>query len=253
MTTRLLNDDLSEKGRQSVTVRVAADGHTKAFVLKKPKNLSKLYFLKLTLEDKAGKLVSDNFYWLSTSPEIPGEMNEARDSFSLEPRSVPDYTALNALPPVKVTVSNQFAREGGETVANVTVKNPSNKLAFAAHLAVTQGKGGNEIGPTYWQDNYFSLLPGEERTVQGRIATKHLEVPNRFWSWMDGTCRSSRSSSDCRDGSQVVTTQKPPQAVEKSACDGRRCAPSRSWPRQSMMYSTVGRRSSLTPATEESP
>ena len=175
VTARLLNNDLSEKGRQSATIRVAADGHTKAFVLTAPADLSRLYFLKLTLEDQAGKLVSDNFYWLSTVPEIPGKLNETRGSFSIKPRSVPDYTALNALPPVKVTVSNQFAREGDETVANVTVKNPSHHLAFAVHLAVTQGNGGNEIGPTYWQDNYFSLLPGEARTVQGRIATKHLE------------------------------------------------------------------------------
>ena len=175
VTARLLNDDLSEKGRQTATVRVASDGHTKAFVLKRPKGLSKLYFLKLTLEDAAGKLVSDNFYWLSISPEIAGTMNEHWEDFSMKPRSAPDYTALDKLPPAKVTVSKQFAREGGETVANVTVKNPSDKLAFAVHLAVTQGQGGNEIGPTYWQDNYFSLLPGEERTVQGRFATEHLE------------------------------------------------------------------------------
>jgi exo-1,4-beta-D-glucosaminidase len=175
VTARLLGNDLSEKGRQSATVRVAADGHTRAFVLKKPKDLSKLYFLKLTLEDNSDKLVSDNFYWLSTSPETPGKIVGDWDEFSISPRSVPDYTALDGLPPVKLDVAKQFTRQGPETVAAVTVKNPSDKLAFAVHLAITQGKGGNEIGPTYWQDNYFSLLPGEQRTVEGRIATEHLE------------------------------------------------------------------------------
>jgi len=175
VTARLLNNDLSEKGRQSATVGVAADGQSKAFVLKKPGDLSKLFFLKLTLEDKAGKPVSDNFYWLSTSPETTGTMNRDWEKFSIQPRSVPDYRALEGLAPVKLSVAHQFVPQGKETVAKVTVTNPSGTLALAVHLAVTQGAGGHEIGPTYWQDNYFSLLPGERRTVEGRLATEHLE------------------------------------------------------------------------------
>ena len=32
-------------------------------------------------------------------------------------------------------------------------------------LKVDKGKGGEEILPVVWQDNYISLLPGEKREI----------------------------------------------------------------------------------------
>jgi hypothetical protein len=49
----------------------------------------------------------------------------------------------------------------------VTVKNPSKSVAFMTHLRLTRGPGGDNIVPVFWSDNYFSLLPGEERRVTG--------------------------------------------------------------------------------------
>jgi len=40
-------------------------------------------------------------------------------------------------------------------------------------LAVEAGKPSEEILPVLWEDNYFSLLPGEERTVEARFPSKH--------------------------------------------------------------------------------
>jgi exo-1,4-beta-D-glucosaminidase len=37
------------------------------------------------------------------------------------------------------------------------------------HLRVTRGKGGVDITPIFWEDNYFSLLPGESRTVAAKF------------------------------------------------------------------------------------
>jgi hypothetical protein len=33
------------------------------------------------------------------------------------------------------------------------------------HLRVTKGKGGEDLAPIFWSDNYFSLLPGEVHEV----------------------------------------------------------------------------------------
>ena len=38
------------------------------------------------------------------------------------------------------------------------------------HTRLTQGKNGFDIVPVFWDDNYFSLLPGEVKTVEGRYA-----------------------------------------------------------------------------------
>jgi exo-1,4-beta-D-glucosaminidase len=48
------------------------------------------------------------------------------------------------------------------------VKNPSASVAFMVHLRLTQGPGGADIVPVLWEDNYFSLLPGESRVVSMR-------------------------------------------------------------------------------------
>ena len=49
----------------------------------------------------------------------------------------------------------------------MTVKNSSKSVAFMTHLRLTRGPGGDNIVPVFWSDNYFSLLPGEERRVTG--------------------------------------------------------------------------------------
>ncbi len=36
------------------------------------------------------------------------------------------------------------------------------------HPRVTRGKGGEDVAPIFWSDNYFSLLPGEKLRVTAR-------------------------------------------------------------------------------------
>ena len=50
-------------------------------------------------------------------------------------------------------------------MTHVTVENPGKSLAFFVHLKVNDDKTGEEILPGIWEDNYFSLLPGEKREV----------------------------------------------------------------------------------------
>jgi exo-1,4-beta-D-glucosaminidase len=38
-------------------------------------------------------------------------------------------------------------------------------VAFQVHLRITKGKDGDDLVPIFWDDNYFSLLPGEEKSV----------------------------------------------------------------------------------------
>jgi exo-1,4-beta-D-glucosaminidase len=57
------------------------------------------------------------------------------------------------------------AQQAGKGTVTVKVKNPSNDVAFLVQMRLTKGKGGDDIVPIFWDDNYFSLLPGEEKTV----------------------------------------------------------------------------------------
>jgi exo-1,4-beta-D-glucosaminidase len=56
----------------------------------------------------------------------------------------------------------------GDTV-HVRIKNPSQSLAFQVQLAVEAGNPADEVVPVLWEDNYVSLLPGEERVIEAKF------------------------------------------------------------------------------------
>jgi exo-1,4-beta-D-glucosaminidase len=125
--------------------------------------LSETYFLRLTLQDATGKIVGSNFYWLSTSPETLDW--EKSNWYTTPTATYANFTALKQLPKEKLDVSSTSERNGDESTTRVTVKNQGKGLAFFVHLKVDRSKGGEEILPVMWQDNYFSLMPGEEREI----------------------------------------------------------------------------------------
>lgn len=180
VTAKVYDFDLQERCDQTATVDVESDGKKKVFVLAWPSGLTQSHYLRLELADREGKRVSDNFYWLSTVPDVPGRKRETHNAFSIEPKSVADHTDLNKLPPMELTTSYRFTSEGEEGIAQVRVENKTDKLAFLVHLAVTKGKGGAEVSPTYWDENYFSLLPGEKREVRAVFAQEDLAGASPF-------------------------------------------------------------------------
>jgi exo-1,4-beta-D-glucosaminidase len=124
--------------------------------------------VSLRLSDPAGKTVSENFYWLSTSPET---LDWPKSNWYMTPtKTFAGYTALNSLPRVELKVTSDTAAQGAERVTTVTVTNPSRALAFGVRLKVNKGADGDEVLPVIWEDNYFALLPGETRRV---TATYH--------------------------------------------------------------------------------
>ena len=66
----------------------------------------------------------------------------------------------------------RHASEGDYAVTHVMVENPSQNLAFFVRLKVN--KNGEELLPVIWQDNYFSLLPGEKREVTATYRASEL-------------------------------------------------------------------------------
>ena len=164
VTAKLINIDGKEVDSREATIDVPADAAAKALDLAKPANLSTTYFLKLYLRDGSGKLVSENFYWLSTNLDTL-DWAKRKDTVYTPQKDFADLTGLNTLPPVNLEITTSVDRDGSRGYGAVKVKNPSNSVAFQIHLRVTKGRGGDDLVPIFWDDNYFSLLPGEGRTV----------------------------------------------------------------------------------------
>ena len=168
LAVRVLNMDGTQKFSKETTVDAGADSTMKIFALPQIDGLSSTYFLDLRISDAAGNLVGSNFYWLSTKPEM---LDWAKSNWYTTPTaSFADYTALAQLPKVKLKVSSLSERNVEEAVTRVTVENRSKSVAFFVRLKLDIGKGGEEILPVIWQDNYVSLLPGEKREI---TATYH--------------------------------------------------------------------------------
>ena len=173
VTAKIFNFDLKEKLSKTALLSIGPDGKTEAFKIVFPAGLSKTYFLKLKLEDGSGREITDNFYWLSTTKDIEGTKIEAKsplgfdwDLFIAKPKSVADFTDLEKLPKVELEKSFEIKQDSTEIMGVVKIKNPGKSLAFMVHLALTKGAGGDEITPAYWNDNYFSLFPGEEKAIK---------------------------------------------------------------------------------------
>jgi len=173
-TARLFNIDGLEIDSENDKVELPADSAVKAFDLPKPANLSTTYFLKLYLHDASGKLISDNFYWLSTKLDTL-DWSKRRDTVYTPQKEFADLTGLNSLRTVKLEWNSSARQEAGKQIVTVNVKNPTSSVAFQVHLRVTKGQDGDDVVPIFWGDNYFSLLPGEDKTATATYAVSDTE------------------------------------------------------------------------------
>jgi exo-1,4-beta-D-glucosaminidase len=174
VTAKLFNLDAKEKGAREGTMNVAPDSSTKAFDLPKVDDLTKTYFLRLRLHDSGGKLLSDNFYWLSTKPDVL-DWKHKKDTVYTPQAEFGDLTGLNTLPETTLDVTSAKEAVTGKAGVRVTVRNPGASIAFMVHLRMTRGKSGEDLTPIFWSDNYFSLLPGEQKQVTATYDPSDLE------------------------------------------------------------------------------
>jgi exo-1,4-beta-D-glucosaminidase len=169
---RVLNLDLTEKFSREAALDAEPDSTRTLFALPKIEGLSRTYFLKLDLNDSAGHALSNNFYWLSTKPDVS---DWDKSTWYYTPiSSYADFTGLATLPRVRLDASSTSRTEGQDEVTLVRLKNPSSSLAFFVHLQIRKGSEGEDVRPIYWQDNYLSLLPGETREITATYAASEL-------------------------------------------------------------------------------
>ena len=107
------------------------------------RNTPGISFVLLRLKDGGGRLISHNIYWMSPHH---------------------DFTTLGQMPAASVQVKVlRTESDGGQRHLVLEFTNHSGKLAFFLNPQLV--KDGEEVLPSYWSDNYFSLAAGESRTL----------------------------------------------------------------------------------------
>ncbi|MCX6302431.1 MAG: hypothetical protein NTW82_09625 [Bacteroidia bacterium] len=155
-TAKLYDFNLKEVLSKEVIADVKADDSKKVIMLDPPKGA--VSFLKLELLDNTGKEISSNFYWLS------GKGDEKAD-----------FTALNRLPKVNLNYSvSEKVKVNDKYTLTVDLENPTASLAFFVNPKIIMQNSKDLVLPVFWEDNYFSLLPGEKRQVKVEFNEKNL-------------------------------------------------------------------------------
>ncbi len=166
---RVYNFDSKEIFFKTIPVNIGENKSKKILDIPE-KGLSLLYFIDLKLKNQEGKVVGDNFYWLSTKKDILDE--KGTTWFYTPTKEFADFTGLVKLPEVTLDVKHRFETSNTKQLVHVTLKNPTDKIAFFIELKVVDKQSGRSILPIFWDDNYISLLPGEVKVISGRFSTK---------------------------------------------------------------------------------
>ena len=156
-SVKIYDFNMNEISSSTVDASVNADATEKIVTIDIPKDITKIYFLKLELQDGAGKQLSSNFYWLSSNGDDKA-----------------DFTDLAKLPKTDIDVNvSPLQKDGNKCSFTVTLQNPGNDLAFAVNPKILLLTSREPILPVKWDDNYFSLLPQEKREIKVEFEMKN--------------------------------------------------------------------------------
>jgi exo-1,4-beta-D-glucosaminidase len=178
----LANEDLKDAENLTVKIRAFDIGskeifagqwtgdiksNTSKFVfkLKDIKGLTPVWFLDIRIYDKDNRELDNSFYWLSIKKDIL-DYEAAKKlpwPFYTPTKQFADFTSLDKLPKVQLQCDYQFRKDENSGNISLKIKNPSETIAFFIFLDVTDPETGKPVLPIYWNDNYVTLLPGEER------------------------------------------------------------------------------------------
>jgi len=112
-------------------------------------------FLKLILIDNSGREIANNFYWLQKDD---------------------DYRELESIAAPDLNLSAEEDEDDNTKKIKVKITNNGKSVALMTRLKVIDEISREEILPSYWSDNYLSLLPNECVEVFADIDLR--DVPN---------------------------------------------------------------------------
>jgi Exo-beta-D-glucosaminidase Ig-fold domain/Glycosyl hydrolases family 2/F5/8 type C domain/Glycosyl hydrolases family 2, sugar binding domain len=148
---RIYSMDGSVQWEKSIDLACREDSTVTCFKLDFPKNLSPVHFIKLILK-QGDKIISENFYW----------------------RGVEDgnYRALRDLPKINLRSNTSLSLAGDSWLLTTNIRNTSNVPVLMIRLKVVGKRSGERILPALYSDNYFSLMPGEEKVIIMKIKNR---------------------------------------------------------------------------------
>jgi len=126
------------------------------------KSPTDLIFIRLTVKDASGAVLGDTLYWHNWKDYMR-------------------YETLNTLPEVSLdtSISGKTVVSGeigsGNHRYTITLTNKSSEPAVQTRIRTLGSETKQDILPAFYSDNYFSLMPGESKTVTVEFNPKYLK------------------------------------------------------------------------------
>jgi len=126
------------------------------------KSSTDLVFIRLTVKDGSGNVLGDTLYWHNWKDymnyESLNRLPEVRLSTAVSPRS---------------TVTAEIGK-GNDLYTN-TLSNSDSAPAVQTRIRTISSATDEDILPSFYSDNYFSLMPGESKMVTVEFNPKYLK------------------------------------------------------------------------------
>lgn len=157
---------------KSQTINIPEDGVVNdIFTIDFPANITQVHFIKLRLYNEKGKEVANTFYWRSN--------DKYEGSTTLTGPTSSGFEDLAKLKQVQLKTRHQVYEENGRHFIKAEIKNSSSTLAFFTQLQLLD-ENKKPVRPSFYTDNFFSLLPGESKTILIETAIEDMPAKPTF-------------------------------------------------------------------------
>jgi len=158
---------------ETIDLDILADTSLPIFEIEDIEDLSTTYFVDLRLFDDKNNEIDTNFYWLSTKEELLDYQADLGEfAFHTPSKIYADFTLLNTITKVDIGVDYKFEQLKNLQQITATLSNTGSAIAFLINLKVVDTTTGESILPVFWEDNFISLIPGEQRTLRATFNSK---------------------------------------------------------------------------------
>ena len=137
----------NELQREAAVVNGKSNSKTDCFTFNSKVTQSEPFLVRLFLYSEKGALLSQNTYWIGNN-------------------WINKFFKFNDLQEAELTGKMATKEEGNLVKGTLTVSNSEKVTALNLKFNLRDAKTGERVLPAYFSDGYFTLLPGEERTIE---------------------------------------------------------------------------------------
>ena len=160
--------DLNSKKRFSHSLRIDIGEDevlNDLFKIEFPSDITPVHFIRLALCDDKDKEIASTFYWRSNAIYKGKETLTGPTSSGFE--------SLNKMPKARIQTKYKTKVSDNRYYIEVSVKNTSPQITFFTQLQFLD-KRDKPVRPSFYTDNFFSLLPGETKKILIDTSVKHI-------------------------------------------------------------------------------